>query len=352
MKKVIITGVLIVASLAGIMYMLNKHKEENAAQTAVVGQKNSFVAVRTTTADFREINNQYIANGTFVPKQEVKLSTEVAGRVSRVLVDEGSYVKAGQTLAIIKADQQNVNVANAQAVYDNAQSELARFESAFATGGVTKQQLDQVKLQLVNAKNNLRSAQISAGDVNVKASFSGIVNTKYIEPGSFVNPGANLFEIVNVSTLKLKVKVDEKNVGNLKVGQTIKVVSTVLADKEFTGKISFIAPKADESLNFPVELEITNNAEGSLKAGMYGNAYFGDSQVNNILVVPRTAFVGSVSANQVYVNQGGKALLKEVVSGRTFGEYVEVLSGLEKGEEVIISGQINLMDGASIEVIK
>lgn len=352
MKKVIITGVLIVASLAGIMYMLNKHKEENAAQTEVVGQKNSFVAVRTTTADFREINNQYIANGTFVPKQEVKLSTEVAGRVSRVLVDEGSYVRAGQTLAIIKADQQNVNVANAQAVYDNAQSELARFESAFATGGVTKQQLDQVKLQLVNAKNNLRSAQISAGDVNVKASFSGIVNSKKIEPGSFVNPGTELFEVVNVSTLKLKVNVDEKNVGNLKVGQSIKVVSPVLADKEFTGKISFIAPKANESLNFPVELEIANNAEGSLKAGMYGNAYFGDSQVNNILVVPRMAFVGSVSANQVYVNKGGKAALKEVVSGRTFGEFVEVVSGLEKGEEVIISGQINLTDGATIEVIK
>ncbi len=352
MKKVIITGILIVASLAGIMYMLNKHKEENAAQTEIVGQKNSFVAVRTTTADYREINNQYIANGTFVPKQEVKLSTEVAGRVSRVLVSEGSYVRAGQTLAIIKADQQNVNVANAQAVYDNAQSELARFESAFATGGVTKQQLDQVKLQLENAKNNLRSAQISAGDVNVKASFSGIVNSKKIEPGSFVNPGMELFDIVNVSTLKLKVNVDEKNVGNLKVGQSIKVVTPALADKEFTGKISFIAPKANESLNFPVELEITNNAEGSLKAGMYGNAYFGDSQINNILVIPRTAFVGSVSANQVYVNQGGKATLKEVVSGRTFGEFVEVVSGLEKGEEVIISGQINLADGAAIEVIK
>lgn len=351
MKKVVITGIIVIAALAGIMYVLNNHKAENQAQTDIVGQTNSHVAVRVETVDFREVNGQYIANGTFTPKQEVKISAETPGLVTRVLVDEGSYVKAGQTLAVIKADQQNVNVANAQAMYNNAQTEVARFESAYATGGVTKQQLDQVKLQLVNAKNNLSSAQISAGDVNIKASFAGIINKKNIEPGSFVNPGMELFEVVNVSTLKLKVNVDEKHVGTLKVGQTIKVESPVLADQEFSGKISFIAPKADVSLNFPVELDIQNNASNALKAGMYGNAYFGDSQLANVLVIPRTAFVGSVSSNQVFVHKDGKAVLTKVVSGRTFGEYIEVISGVEKGAQVITSGQINLIDGTAVEII-
>src|SRR5690554_5462871 len=225
MKKVIITGVILIAAIAGIMYVLNNHKAENEKQTEIVAERNAFVAVRTAVADFQEINGQYIANGTFVPKQEVKISTETPGLVTRVLVDEGSRVSAGQTLAVIKADQQNVNVANAQAVYNNAEAEVARFESAYATGGVTKQQLDQVKLQLENAKNNLRSAQISAGDVNVKASFSGIVNKRNIEPGSYVNPGMELFEIVDVAKLKLKVNVDEKNIDYLKLGQSIKVES-------------------------------------------------------------------------------------------------------------------------------
>lgn len=351
MKKVVITGIIVIAALAGIMYVLYNHKAENQAQTDIVGQTNSHVAVRVETVDFREVNGQYIANGTFAPKQEVKISAETPGLVTRVLVDEGSYVKAGQTLAVIKADQQNVNVANAQAMYNNAQTEVARFESAYATGGVTKQQLDQVKLQLENAKNNLSSAQISAGDVNIKASFAGIINKKNIEPGSFVNPGMELFEVVNVSTLKLKVNVDEKHVGTLKVGQTIKVESPVLADQEFSGKISFIAPKADASLNFPVELDIQNNASNALKAGMYGNAYFGDSQLANVLVIPRTAFVGSVSSNQVFVHKDGKAVLTKVVSGRTFGEYIEVISGVEKGAQVITSGQINLIDGTAVEII-
>lgn len=352
MKKVIITGIVIIAALAGIMYVLNKNKATNEAQTAVVAEKNSAVTVRVETADFKEVNGEYIANGTFMPKQEVKISAEAAGLVSRVLVSEGSRVSAGQTLAVIKADKQNVNVSNAQAVYNNAKAEVSRFESAYATGGVTKQQLDQMKLQLENAKNSLQSAQLTAGDVNIKASFSGIINKKNIEPGSYVNPGMELFEVVNVSTLKLKVNVDEKNVGSLKLGQSIKVESPVIGEKEFTGKISFIAPKADASLNFPVEMEIQNNSGNDLKAGMYGNAYFGNSQTANVLIIPRTAFVGSVSSNQVFVYKDGKAVLTKVVSGRTFGESIEVVSGIEKGTQVIISGQINLTDGTAVQIIK
>jgi len=352
MKKVVITGVVIIVALAGIMYVLNGHKEKNQEHTEIVGQQNAQINVRTAVADFREVNGQYIANGTFAPNQEVKISAETPGVVTRVLVQEGASVKAGQTLAVIKADQQNVNLANAQAMYNNAQTEVARFKSAYETGGVTKQQLDQVNLQLENAKNNLRSAQITAGDVNVKASFAGIINKKSVEPGSFVNPGMELFEVVNVSTLKLKVNVDEKNVGSLKIGQVIKVDAPTLSSQEFNGKITFIAPKADASLNFPVELEIENTASNDLKAGMFGNAYFGESQLNNVLTIPRTAFVGSVSSNRVFVHKDGKAVLTNVVSGRTFGEHIEVISGIEKGTEVITSGQINLADGAAVEVIK
>ena len=101
MKKIFITGVIVIAALAGIMYVLNNNKKENDSQTAVVAQKNAAVAVRATEAGIKEVNNVYVTNGTFLPKQEVKLSAEVAGRVARVLVEEGAYVKTGQTLAFI-----------------------------------------------------------------------------------------------------------------------------------------------------------------------------------------------------------------------------------------------------------
>ena len=180
MKKTIITIALIGVSIAGIVFVLNKNKEKSEQATAIVAEKNANVAVRADIVDFRSVNTQYEANGTFQAKQEVALSAETQGRVVRVLVNEGSRVGAGQVLAIIKGEQQNVNVQNAQAVYNNALAEVKRFESAYASGGVTKQQLDQVRLQAQTAKNSLQSAQLSASDVNVRASFSGIINKKNI----------------------------------------------------------------------------------------------------------------------------------------------------------------------------
>lgn len=351
MKKVIYI-VIIVVVLGLIGYKLTSNKEKNEAQTAIVAIKNNNVAVRADVADVKDLSMQYISNSTFAPKQEVKISADAAGLVTRVLVEEGAVVRAGQTLAIIDGNKQNVSVSNAQAVYQNAQVEYSRFESAYKTGGVTKQQLDQVRLQLENAKNNLRSAQISVSDLSIKAPFSGIINSRNIEPGLYVNPGKELFEIVDVSSLKLKVNVDEKNIGSIKLGQTVKVTSQVLSDKTFEGKITFIAPKADASLNFPVELEIKNNNAKDLKAGMYGTAYFGSDQKVNALVVSRNAFVGSVSSGQIYAIKEGKAVLTKVTTGRNFGDYIEIISGLEKGTQVVTSGQINLSDGTAVEIIK
>ena len=351
MKRGIITVIIIAAALGGIFFILNRNKAKNEAVTQQAAKTNAFVAVRVDTARQESMDMVYSANGTFQPKQEVTVSAETPGRVVRVLVDEGSRVGAGQTLAVIEGDKLNVNVSNAQANYDNAQQNLQRFESAFKTGGVTQQQLDQARLQFETAKNNLRSSKLTAGDVTIKTSVSGIVNARKIEPGSYVNPGTPAFDIVNVSSLKLRVNVDEKNVASLAVGQSVEVAASVMSDKKYTGRITFIAPKSDGSLNFPVEIEVPNNGN-DLRAGMYGTAHFGGNVAASVLVIPRTAFVGSVSDNKVFVAKNGKAVETEVVSGRTFGDNVEVLSGLNPGDQVIVSGQINLLNGTAIEIIK
>lgn len=352
MKRGIITVLIIAAALGGMYFILNKNKAKNEAVTAEAAKTNAFVAVRIDTVRNEVLNLEYVANGTFLPKQEVIIGAEVAGRVVKVLVEEGSYVSAGQTLAIVQGDKLNVNVENAQANYDNAKQNLERFESAFKTGGVTSQQLDQAKLQFETAKNNLKSSKITASDATIKSSVSGIVNARKIEPGSYVSAGTAAFDIVNVSSLKLRVNVDEKNVVGLRVGQTVNVSVSVYPNKTFTGKITFIAPKADGSLNFPVEIEVAN-ANNELRAGMYGTAIFGAGSVaETVLIVPRTAFVGSVSDNKIFLSQNGKAVETKVVSGRNFGDNIEIISGLNANDQVIISGQINLLDQTAIEVIK
>jgi len=207
-------------------------------------------------------------------------------------------------------------------------------------------------LAVQNAAARVQQASIKVSDANLRASINGIINKRMIEPGSVLAAGTKLFEIVDVSTLTLDVAVTEAQVANLKIGDTVTVAASVMPDKKFRGKISFIAAKADESLNFPVKIEVANNDKAAVKAGMYGNASFVFPQQEPVTLIPRSAFVGGVASNEVFIAQSGKAVLRKVVSGRIFGEQVEVIQGLAEGEEIITTGQINLVNGSAITVIK
>jgi len=355
MKKIIIVAVLIIASLGLITFTLINNKKENEAKTAIVAEKNASVSVKVATVKIEEVSLDFVANGYFEPIQELTFSAEKSGKVISVLVKEGDYVNVGQTLVIVRSDIINVNAQTAKAVYNNSQSDYNRYENAYKSGGVTKQQLDQAKLALTNAEYSLKQANINVGDTRVKAPIKGFINKRHIEPGSVLagTPATAMFDIVNVSKLKLKVNVNENQVAGLKVGTTVNVKASVYPDATFSGKILFIAPKADASLNFPVEIEIGNNAANDLKAGMYGTAEFSSNQgKKSLMIVPRNAFVGSVSSNEIFVIENGTAKLKTVTAGRILGDKVEVLGGLSEGEIVIVTGQINLQDGSKVDVIK
>ena len=353
-KKIALT-ILIVAGLIAIVgFVLTNNKKENEAKTAVVAQSGtSEIAVRVAPAQKQTVETDFGANGNFEPARQMNFAAENAGRVVRILVDEGSYVRVGQTLAVINADQISIDLESAQAAYQNALRDKQRYENAFKTGGVTQQQLDHAKLALENAEPRVSQARIRVRDANVRSSINGIVNKRYIEPGAYVSPGTQLFELVDVSKLKLAVTVNESQVARLKVGDKVSVKASVFPDKTFGGTVTFIAPKSDASLNFPVEIEVAHNPGNQLRAGMYGSAVFNFENNAPVLTVPRTAFVGSVNSNQIFVaDSANTAKLRQVVAGRVVGDQVEILDGLKEGENVIISGQINLSEGSKISVIK
>jgi len=355
MKKIIIAVLVIVAIGAGIALILTNNKKKNAEKTAFIAEGGGAVAVRVATVEKKTVDQDYSANGNFIPKQELNFLSENAGRVSAIYVDEGAKVTKGQTLAKVDAEIINTDRETAQATYQNAQRDQARYQSSFETGGVTQQQLDQAKLATQNAKLRLQASQRKVSDANIKSPINGIINKRYIEVGAFVNTqGTQLFEIVDVSKLKLKVNVNESQVANLKIGDQIDIRSSVFPNDKFSGKVTFIAAKADATLNFPVEIEVENSNKNTLKAGMYGTAIFRAPKQDPSILIPRTSFVGSVSSNQVFVldKSNNTSKLRKVVAGRILGENVEILDGLKEGESVITSGQINLAEGTAVSVVK
>lgn len=351
--RTLITVALIIIAVVFTANTLMNNKKKNAAKTAIAAQADGSVTVRVSEVKKQPLQQDFTANGNFIPSHQLDFSAENSGRVTQVLVDEGSRVNKGQTLAIIKADQLNVDVESAQAAYRNALNDKERYESAFKTGGVTQQQVDQSVLALSNAEARLAQAKLKVGDTYVRSSISGVINKRFIEPGAVVAPGTKMFELVDVSRLKLQVTVNEAQVAQLKEGDKIKIRASVLPDKEFAGTITFIAAKADNTLSFPLEIELASNPGNLLRAGMYGTAVFSFPSQAPVTLVPRTAFAGGVNSNQVFVaGKDSVALLRQVIAGRIVGDKVEVLQGLNEGEFVITSGQINLGNGSKISIIQ
>ncbi|WP_297984624.1 efflux RND transporter periplasmic adaptor subunit, partial [uncultured Chryseobacterium sp.] len=270
MKKSLIYIIVAALLIGWGAYTIVGNKTKQEKEVAEVAKQVDKINVNVVTVSRQDINTDYSANGTFIPKQESNQSADIAGRVVSVFVKEGSRVSAGQVLATIKKDAIEVDVTQAQNNLQNAIIDNQRYENAFKTGGVTKQQLDNSRLQLKNAQAAVRAQGVRINDASVRAGISGTINKKMVEPGMVVATGTALFEIVNINSLKLSVLVDESQVGRIQIGQEVDINVNVLPDEKFTGRITFIAPKSDASLNFPVEIEVQNR--GNLKAGMYATA--------------------------------------------------------------------------------
>lgn len=353
MKKTLIY-IIVAAVLVGLAaYKIAGNKEKQTQEVKEVAKQVDKVNVNVITVSRENIDTDYSANGTFIPKQEMNQSSEISGRVVSVLVKEGSRVGAGQVLATIKRDAIEVDVTQAQNNLQNAIADNQRYENAFKTGGVTKQQLDNSRLQLKNAQAALRAQGVKVNDTSIRAGISGTINKKMVEPGMVVAPGTGLFEIVNINSLKLSVLVDESQIGKIQLGQEVPIKVNVLPEDSFVGRITFIAPKSDASLNFPVEIEVQNR--GNLKAGMYATATFktnNGAETQNMLTVPAEAFVNGVSSGQLFVVQNGVAKLIKVTVGKVYGDKVQVLSGLNGGDQVVTNGQINLDNGSKVNIVK
>ena len=340
-----------IAALALIVWKLNANKKANTAKTDFVKESNSGdVPVLVAKVAVTDFTQGFTANGNFEPIRELTYLSEVTGRITQLMVDEGSVVRQGQQIARIDDQVLGTDLDIAKANIAQLKVDKERYENAFTTGGVTQKQVDDARLQYNTAVSRLEAANRRVSDTYVKAPISGIINKKYIEQGAYLSPGNKMFDIVDVSKLKLSVSVPEAQVVSLKNGDNVKVTCNVYPETTYTGRVTFIAAKGDNTLNYPIEMEVSNIDGKPLKAGMYGTAHFGAATATPMILIPRTTFVGGVNSNQIYVLQGDTAKLKTVVAGRIFGEQVEIREGLTAGETVITSGQINLTDGAVVTV--
>jgi membrane fusion protein, multidrug efflux system len=351
MKKLLIYGGACIAAVALIVVKLNGNKQKNEEQTARVRESLSgAVPVLIDTVAYTSFDQSFTANGNFEALEQIELTSEVSGRIRELYVREGSAVRPGQVLAKVDNEILRADQIAAQAKLTQSKQDLARYEQALASGGVTQKQVDDMRLQVETAQAQYVQANKNLNNAMVKSPVGGVINERFVETGTYLALGTKLFDIVDISRLKLSVKVSEFQVIRLKTGDKVTVTASVYPEARYDGTISFIAAKGDASLNYTVEVEIKNIAGKELKAGMYGTAHFTPPTQGSALLIPRSAFQAGVNSNRIFLADNGKAKLHTVVAGRSYGDLVEIREGLKARDLVITSGQINLADGTAIVI--
>jgi len=346
MKK--FSGIILgLAALALIVFLLFENKRKIADQTSNKAINDLTEVVSTFKVKETLVRKQFTSNAAVQALKELNFSSDVSGRVIKIFVDKGAKVNKGTALLEIDSELFEADYQAALAAYNGLIKDEQRFSRSNAAGGISDQQLDNIRTQVQAAESRLTVSKWKLDNSVVKSPISGVINMRFVETGSLIGPNVPLFEIVDDSAMKLICMVPENKLSLITVGQKVTAGDNVHI---FTGTVSNIGIKTDRGLNYPIEVILDGNPD--LHVGMYLNTRFESENEQVSILVPRKAIVGSAIAANVYLSVNGKAVRREVKLGDMYGNDIEIVEGLKDGDEIIVSGLMNISDGCEIKIVE
>jgi len=351
MKRVITVSVIVVALivLAAIKLKSNKKAVE---EKIYIRDSTEAILVSTTSPQSHTFEKSLSFLGVFDALHQNNVASDGSGKLMKLLVEEGDFVRAGQTIAKLDDEMVQLQIQNVQLNIEQLINDNARFSVLKKENAISNVEAEKVELGLKSAEVQLKQLQKQLRSTSIVAPFSGVVSKKMVDLGSMVMPGTPIVELTDISSLKLSVSVPERDILKFQKGQKVVANADVYGDVDFNGVISNIAVQADASHNFKVQSTVKNSTVNRLMAGMYGSVSLSNSKRITALSVPRKALVGSSKSPKVYVVRNGKAKLTSFNAGTSDGEYIEVVSGLNQGDRIVIKGQVNLQDNSNVKIAK
>jgi len=345
-------------------------KPTTTALPEIVHDVSLLTVQKTTVPDYVE------ATGTVRAARSAQLASQVMGTITRVNVHEGDRVRRGEVLIAIDEAQQRAaytsanaglqasqeTIAAADADYALAEATMKRYQMLYDKKSVSPQEFDEVKTKLAAAKARrdaahagrtqaeagVSEAKTAMGFTKIRAPFDGLLVAKLADAGAMATPGVPLLIVEDPSRFRLEVAVDESTIGAVRLGETVPVVIDALGDQAIAGKVVEIVPMADPaSRTFTVKIELPPNPPGpplradvarngvEIRSGLFGRARLPRGERESV-VIPPTAVVSRGQLQAVYVVGKDKLVsLRYVTLGTTSAQQVEVLSGLQPGDQVV-----------------
>jgi RND family efflux transporter MFP subunit len=360
MKKIIAT--LLITPL--ILISCGKEKHEIT--------DNSLAVVVTVNNIQNDNNTDFISSsGKIEAENSANVSTRMMGYVTKLYVKVGQKVKAGQLLISInntdlvaKKAQVDASILQATAAYNNAKKDYNRFQELYKQQSASAKELDDMTSRYEMAKAGLEGAKQMRNEVmaqfnyaNITAPFSGEITNTFIKEGDMANPGMPLVSVEGVSRMQVTAMVSENDITSIKNGMPVKVLIKS-TNQNLTGKVTEVSTSAKNTGGqYLVKINLSN-ANSKVLSGMFVNVEFPITNKTKItteksdkVLVSENALVKQGQLTGIYtVGNGNVAILRWVKLGKTFGNSVEILSGLASNEQYIISAEGKLYNGAKISI--
>ena len=346
-------------SLAALILMLALSSCGGKEKAATAEEENVKLNVKTATVEERDVADIVTLTASVEADKINNISSNSPNRIKQILVDDGMVVKKGQRVAVLD----DVNTTSYQLQVDNAEANLRNVELNYnraaellKIGGGTRQQVDQMELQLVNARNALASAERALRNVQentvLTAPVSGVVTARNYDPGDMTG-SLPILTIGTVNPVKVVVNVNESDFSRVHTGMPAELTLEAYPNEKFIGKVTLVAPTVDaNSRSFGVEVTVPNPTNRIIP-GMFGRLELNLGNAMTAVVPDKAVEKQRGSGNYfVYIVRDGKLVYSQVELGRRLGDTYQILSGVEPGEQVVVSEKSRLTNGAAVNVTK
>ncbi len=331
-----------------------------------VADNSPTVAVEVSTVSEENGSPFLSASGKIEAVNSANISTRMMGYVDKIYVQVGDKVNKGQQLISInntdlsaKLAQVNAGITEATAAFTNAEKDYKRYTALFNENSASQKELDDITANYNMAKARLEGAKQMKNEVNaqfsysnIRAPFNGVVTNKFIKVGDMANPGMPLMEVESPGNFQVLAMVPESEILQIQSGSEVEVLIKTLGES-FKGTVAEVSTSAKNTGGQYMVKVMLNESKSNLLSGMYATVQFPTAKKTgaNRVLIPIDALVHNGQLSGVYtVSESSTALLRWLRLGRTYGDSVEVLSGLSSEEQYIVSAEGKLFNGAKISI--
>lgn len=284
-------------------------------------------------------------------ESEVAVYSEAARRVQQLLVEEGDVVKKGQVLLRLQDAEQRSALARAQTDLKKAETELERQRRLHERQLTTEQALNDATFDFEQKTLAVKDAERELGYATVRAPINGTITMRHVNVGDQLQVNAHLFDIVDFDSLVARIYIPEKNLSEVAVGQTARVVAGALSPQPYAGEVLRVSPIVDPRSG-TVKVTVAVGGQRGLRPGLYVDVGVVTASRDDALLIPKRALLYDNDQIFVYRLQEDHTVTRTaVVPKLTNKDYLEPLQGFAPGDSVVVAGQAGLKDGAKVDVV-